>query len=136
MMFVLSVLITYIFIKISDSFKGDWFKMEGFKNGDAIKSKTFLVRILILFSKKKSKTRVSAFLFLTEPLLFILYYREGHHLYNGIPDKKTWLLLLICSLNACVLWAIIIIVFNSFGILVSSSIVVIFFMTLLGIYLI
>jgi len=129
------VLITYIFIKISDSFKGDWFKIEGIKNGDEIKSRTVLVRILILFTKKKSKTKVSAFLFLTEPLLFILYYREGHHLYNGIPDKKTWLLLLIVSLYACILWAIIIIVFNSFGILASSSIVVIFFMVLFGIYL-
>lgn len=133
-MFISSVLISYLFIKISDRFRGDWFQVEGIKNGDEIKTKTILVKILLLFSKKKSRLRVLEFLFLVEPLIFALYHRAGHHRYDGIKTKKTSILFLLSSLFANILWASVIIVFNNFGIFPCVGIIAIFFASIFLIY--
>ena len=132
-LFVSATLISYVFIKISDQFKGDWFKIEGIKNGEEIKTKTILIKALIKFTKKKSEFRVFLFLFFTEPLLCTLWSRKGHHLYDGIPTYKVWFSFLLSSLVASILWTILMAILNSFGIsfFILSGIIAILLISLI-----
>lgn len=115
-LFFCSVLVSCVFLKISDHFKGDWFKIEGIKNGEEIKKKTFLIRILLRFTKRKTRSRVSLFLFFVEPFILVLYYRDGHHRYNGIPTLKVWSFFLLSSAFASILWTTLMVILTHFGV--------------------
>ena len=134
LMFFLSMLINYIFIIISDQFKGDWFKMEGLKSGEEIKSKTLLVKILSHLYKKNNRVRISVFVSLVDPLLIVLHSRDGHHIYNGIPNKKIWAWFFLSSLFGSFLWVLIILTFYSFGIIPSAMILTSYIIAMLCIY--
>ena len=133
LMFFLSMVINYTFVLISDQFKGDWFKIEGLKSGEQIKSKTFLIRILSHLYKK-NKMRIALFISLLDPLLLVLHSRDGHHIYNGIPNKKIWAWFFLSSLFGNLLWILIILTFFNFGIIPSAAILTSYIVAMLLIY--
>lgn len=96
--FLKTLLITILFlflfgflsIKIYDFYKKDYLLIEALKESQ--KNKTNIKRSslinMILKWTTKNKFWLGLFLSSQNPGLFVLYYREGLYLYDGIKDKK------------------------------------------------
>jgi hypothetical protein len=117
-MFVVTVLISILFIKVSDYFKSDWFKIERFKQeeedyGRGIgKDKNSILIWILSKMYFREKSQIPWNLFTFSPFLFPLYCRKGHHQYDGFPTKKVFFLFLLSSLVSSIVWAGILLLFR------------------------
>ncbi|MBK5215757.1 MAG: hypothetical protein JJE53_03050 [Candidatus Pacebacteria bacterium] len=107
LMFLSSFTIRYLVILVYDYIKIDWLLIENFKEKQSKKqtiiNHTAITR-KILKLKKIGKGRVFVFIVLvcTDPVITVLYYREGHHQWNNIPSKNFMLFFIsavICTIT-------------------------------------
>lgn len=89
-MFIFTIIITDIFLRISVG------RTE----------KSILLK-LVGWVYKKRKLYVTGTLFILEPFLFIIYFRDNYHQYGNTTNRNFWfyLLLITSSLIATILWA-------------------------------
>ena len=105
LMFLFSFFIRYLIVLIYDYTKKDWLLIEYLK--EKIYQKQELVQHTSITRKiLKLKKIGNWFLFVglvcTDPVVTILYYRNGHHIWNKIPKKNLNLFFiseLICTLT-------------------------------------
>ena len=90
--FIYSTIITFIAIKISELLKLDWYGKE---------KENIIFLIINFFFKEISKNSLLKVLFIFDPFLFYIYYK------NGSKKKgKAWLLLLISLFFVSWFWGI------------------------------
>ena len=83
LMFLFSFVLRYLIIIIYDHIEEDWFLVEYFKQKMQEKEKIKKLRWLIFLN----------------PIMTVLYYRDGHHKWDGVP-LKTFKLFVISEI-AC-----------------------------------
>ena len=108
--FLYSSVITFIAIKISDLLKLDWYAKE---------KENIIFLIIDFLFKEISKNSLLKILFIFDPFLFYIYYRNGSR-----KTRKVWLLLLISLLFVSCFWGIL-------GYLINWKVIAIAIITLL-----
>lgn len=105
LMFLSSFFIRYSLILIYDYLKIDFLLIENLKEKNDEKQKatelTSVTRRILKF-KKIGNWFLLIGLVCTDPVVTILYFRDGHHLWNNIPKKNFKLFLIstiICTLT-------------------------------------
>ncbi len=105
LMFLFSFLIRYSMILIYDFTKKDWLLIEYLKEKLHQKQESTehtSVTRKILKLKKIGNWFLFIGLLCTDPVVTILYYRDGHHAWNNIPRKNFMLFFMseiICTLT-------------------------------------
>lgn len=91
LMFFSSFIIRYLVILIYDYIKIDWLLIENLKEKQC-KKQTIINHTAVTRKILKLKKIGNWFLFtglvFTDPVVTVLYYREGHHRWNNIPLKN------------------------------------------------
>jgi len=95
LMFILTAIIMYVFLEISKK-----------KNEE---ESFFLWLASLISGKNKHITLVTLFVF--EPFLFVVYYRDSYQ-YGSVTKKTVILLIMICSLLASSFWLLLLIKFG------------------------
>ena len=106
-MFLFSFTIRYLMILIYDYTKKDWLLIEHLKEILLQKMEmtrnTSVTRKILRF-KKIGNWFLFIGLVCTDPVVTILYYRDGHHLWNNIPKNKIVLFFLSEAISSGVNW--------------------------------
>lgn len=105
LMFLFSFFIRYLIVLIYDYTKKDWLLIEYLKE-KLYQKQEMTVHTSVTRKILKLKKIGNWFLFIglvcTDPVVTILYYRDGHHIWNKIPKKNLNLFFtseLICTLT-------------------------------------
>ncbi|MCX6754309.1 MAG: hypothetical protein NTU81_00565 [Candidatus Nomurabacteria bacterium] len=105
LMFLFSFLIRYLLILIYDYAKIDCLLIENLKEKRDQKYKTIELTSItkrILKFKKIGNWFLLVALVCTDPIVTLLYYRDGHHLWNNTPKKNFMLFFIstvICTIT-------------------------------------
>lgn len=106
LMFLSSFFLRYLIILVYDYFKEDILLVEYLKERREQKQEvlrhTYATRQIVRSQKNSSKFLLLIGLVCFDPIITILYYREGAYKWNNIPNKKTLFLFMI-SVLFCVL---------------------------------
>ncbi|HEY5587401.1 MAG TPA: hypothetical protein VIK86_00435 [Candidatus Paceibacterota bacterium] len=105
LMFLFSFIVRFLMILIYDYTKKDWLLIEYLKE-KLYQKQEMTVHTSVTRKILKLKKIGNWFLFIglvcTDPVVTILYYRDGHHIWNKIPKKNLNLFFiseLICTLT-------------------------------------
>jgi hypothetical protein len=105
LMFLASFILRYLVILVYDYFKEDVLLVEYFKNKQQQKQEvtehTYATRQILKSQRSGNKSLLLVGLVCFDPIVTVLYCREGSSKWNNIPDKKT-LLLFAISVLFCV----------------------------------
>jgi len=105
LMFLFSFIVRFLMILIYDYTKKDWLLIEYLKE-KLYQKQEMAVHTSVTRKILKLKKIGNWFLFIglvcTDPVVTILYYRDGHHTWNNIPKKNLKLFFiseLICTIT-------------------------------------
>ena len=101
LMFLASFILRYLIILIYDYFKEDVLLVESFKENLEIKQHTYATKQIIKSQKSGNKYLLHIGVVCFDPVVTVLFFREGFSKWNNIPDKKT-LILFTISVIFCV----------------------------------
>ena len=89
LMVLFSFVLRYLIIIIYDHVEEDWFLIEYFKQKiqkkEEVKKLTSTTRKMLILGENGNKLLI--WLIFLNPVITVIYYREGHHKWNGVPLK-------------------------------------------------
>ena len=97
--FLSSFILRYLIILIYDYFRKDIFLVEYFKDmrhqKKEIEEHTYVIKQIVKSEKSGKKYLLKIGLICFDPIITVLFFRDGYCKWKNIPDKKTFVLFLL-----------------------------------------